>query len=249
MSPFSLKDRSALVTGGAVNIGRAIVEALIEAGARVAIGYHSHEENARALADELGEMAHAVSIDVCSEASIETAIGDVEACFGGLDILVNNAGIFSLLPQSEVSAEEWDRIFQVNSRGVFLGSKVGAAAMRKRGGGAIVNIASINGFHPGFGNTAHYDASKGAVVAYTRSLAGELAPDKIRVNGVAPGLVDSPGLREFFPDLATMLEERTPSKTLTTAKDVAQTVVFLASSAAQQMTGETVVVDGGYLLT
>ena len=86
-------------------------------------------------------------------------------------------------------------------------------------------------------------------MAYTRSLAGELAPDKIRVNGVAPGLVDSPGLREFFPDLATMVEERTPSKTLTTAKDVAQTVVFLASSAAQQMTGETVVVDGGYLLT
>ena len=249
MNPFSLKDHTALVTGGAVNIGRGIVEALIEAGARVAIGYHSHEEDARTLADGLGELAHAVPIDVCSEASIESAIANVEACFGGLDILVNNASIFSLLPQSELSAEEWDRIFQVNSRGVFLGSKLAAKAMRKQGGGAIVNIASINGFHPGFGNTAHYDASKGAVVAYTRSLAAELAADKIRVNGVAPGLVDSPGLREFFPDLAAMVEERTPSKMLTTAKDVAQTVVFLASSAAQQVTGETLVVDGGYLLT
>jgi len=249
MNPFSLKDRTALVTGGAVNIGRGIVEVLIEAGAQVGIGYHSHGEDARALAESLGEMAHAVAIDVCSEDSITTAIADVEARFGGLDILVNNAGIFSLLPQSDLSAEEWDRIFQVNSRGVFLSSKIGASAMRKRGGGAIVNIASINGFHPGFGNTAHYDASKGAVVAYTRSLAAELAPDGIRVNGIAPGLVDSPGLREFFPDLATMVEERTPSKKLTTAKDVAQTVVFLASSAAQQVTGETLVVDGGYLLT
>ena len=249
MNLFSLKDRTALVTGGAVNIGRGIVEALMEAGAQVGIGYHSHGEDARALAESLEEMAHAVAIDVCSEDSITTAIADVEARFGGLDILVNNAGIFSLLPQSELSAEEWDRIFQVNSRGVFLGSKIGASAMRKRGAGAIVNIASINGFHPGFGNTAHYDASKGAVVAYTRSLAAELAPDGIRVNGIAPGLVDSPGLREFFPDLATMVEDRTPSKKLTTAKDVAQTVVFLVSSAAQQVTGETLVVDGGYLLT
>ncbi len=249
MNPFSLEGRTALVTGGAVNIGRGIVEAFHGAGARVAVGYHSHEEDARDVASSLGGNAHAVSIDVCSETSIEAAIAEVESRFGGLDILVNNAGIFSLLPQSELSTEEWDKIFKVNTRGVFLGAKAGAAAMRKRGGGAIVNIASINGFHPGFGNTAHYDASKGAVVAYTRSLAAELAPDKIRVNGVAPGLVDSEGLREFFPDLATMVEERTPSKTLTTAKDVAQTVVFLASPAAQQMTGETLVVDGGYLLT
>lgn len=249
MNPFSLEGRVALVTGGAVNIGRGIVQGLIEAGAVVGIGYHSHEEDAKALAAELGEQASAVPLDVCSPDSIDEAIAYVESLYGGLDILVNNAGIFSLMPQSELPMEEWDRIFQVNARGVFLGGKAAAGAMRKRGGGSIINIASINGFHPGFGNTAHYDASKGAVVAYTRSLAAELAPDKIRVNGIAPGLVDSEGLREHFDDLAQMVEDRTPLKQLTTREHVAHSAVFLASPASGQMTGETLIVDGGYLLT
>ncbi|MGY8688079.1 MAG: SDR family NAD(P)-dependent oxidoreductase, partial [Verrucomicrobiales bacterium] len=204
MNPFSLENKVALVTGAGINIGRGIAEGLAKAGAQVAIGYRSHEDEAQALADQLGDQGFAVQLDVCSPDSIEAAMAQVEGHFGGLDILVNNAGIFSLSPQAELTAEEWDRIFQVNTRGLFLCSKAAAVAMQKRGGGAIINIASINGFHPGFGNTAHYDASKGAVIAYTRSLAAELASQKIRVNGIAPGLVDAPWLREQFADLATM---------------------------------------------
>ena len=121
--------------------------------------------------------------------------------------------------------------------------------MQQRLGGSIINISSINAHHPGFGNTAHYDASKGAVTAYTKSLAAELAPSRIRVNAIAPGLIDSEGLREHFPDLATMVEQRTPLHQLGTAEDVAHSAVFLASRAAAHITGTTILVDGGYLLT
>ena len=121
--------------------------------------------------------------------------------------------------------------------------------MTQRLGGAIINISSINALHPGFGKTAHYDASKGAVTAYTKSLAAELAASRIRVNAIAPGLIDSDALREHFPELVTMVEQRTPLQQLGTAEDVAHSVVFLASRAASHITGMTMVVDGGYLLT
>ncbi len=249
MKSFSLDNSVALVTGAAVNIGRGIAAGLAEAGARVAIGYHSHQTEAEALADQLGDHGFAVALDVESEESIARAMAQTESHFGGLDVLVNNSGIFSLFPQSELSADEWDRIFRVNVRGLFLTSKAAAPLMEKRGGGSVVNIASINGFHPGFGHTAHYDASKGAVVAYTRSLAAELAPHKIRVNGIAPGLVDAEDLRLHFAELAEMVENRTPLKKLTTTDEIADLAVFLASPASRQITGETIVIDGGYLLT
>ncbi len=248
MTPFSLIDDVALVTGGAINIGKGIVQSLLEAGARVAIGYRDHAEEAEALAREAGDQAFAVPLNVCSSHSVKDAIRATMTAFARLDLLVNNAGIFSLYPQSDLPTEEWDRIFQVNARGLFLCSKLAIPELSTRGG-AIVNIASINGFHPGFGNTAHYDASKGAVVAYTRSLAAELAPKNIRVNAIAPGLVDSEELRDQFQDLAEAVERKTPTQTLTEARDVGNTTVFLASRAARQITGETIIVDGGYLLT
>lgn len=249
MNPFSLQSKVALVTGGAVNIGRGIVGGLAQAGAKVAIGYQSHAEEAVALAESLGDNAMAVSLDVGSEASMTSAVAEVLEHFGQLDILVNNAGIFSLSPQRELPAEEWDRIFRVNIRGLFLMTKAATPALAQAESGSVINIASINGFHPGFGNTAHYDASKGAVVAYTRSLAAELAPEKIRVNGIAPGLVEAPWLRSEYAELATMVEERTPLKKLTTKEEIAYLAVFLASPASQQVTGQTVIIDGGYLLT
>ena len=124
-----------------------------------------------------------------------------------------------------------------------------------KGCGAIINIASINAIHPGFGNTAHYDATKGAVYAYTRSLAAELAPQGIRVNAIAPGLVESDGLRREAAALAETVEKRNPLKlpsgtaTLVEAGNVADAAVFLASNLASAVTGETLVVDRGYLLT
>ncbi len=250
MNRFRLDNKVALVTGGAVNIGRGIALGLADAGAKVAVAYHSHQDEAKALSSEIGwGRALPFTLDASKESSVRSAMEAVVNHFGGLDILVNNAGIFSLSPQSELSVAEWDRIFQVNVRGLFLCSREAARIMRGRDGAAIINIASINGFHPGFGNTAHYDASKGAVIAYTRSLASELAPQGIRVNGIAPGLVDSPLLREHAADLASMVEERTPLKCLAEPQDIADAAVYLASPASRHVTGETIIIDGGYLLT
>ena len=116
-------------------------------------------------------------------------------------------------------------------------------------GGCVVSIASINGVRPGFGGTAHCDASKGGVIAYTKALAAELAPHRIRVNAVGPGLIDSPRLRANAPDLAEAVEERMPLKRLGTPQDIGNAVLFLVSRAADWITGQTLFVDGGYLLT
>ena len=248
MTPFSLNHQVAVVTGGAVNIGRGIAQGLAQAGAKVIVGHHSHREEAEALAMTL-DGSEAIHLDVTSPESVDEAFDKVTSTHGGTDILVNNSGIFSLAPQSDLPVEDWDRLFEVNARGIFLCSRAAANQMTQRLGGAIINISSINALHPGFGKTAHYDASKGAVTAYTKSLAAELAASRIRVNAIAPGLIDSDALREHFPELVTMVEQRTPLQQLGTAEDVAHSVVFLASRAASHITGMTMVVDGGYLLT
>lgn len=166
---------------------------------------------------------------------------------GGLDILVNNSGIFSVSSQAELSLEEWNRIWGVNMGGLFLCCREAFPLLAP--GSSVINMASINAYHPGFGGTAHYDATKGGVVAYTRSLAEEWAPGGITVNAVAPGLVDTPQLRESAPELVRRVEARTPLGKLTAPEDVANTVLYLASSLASRVTGQTIIVDGGYLLS
>jgi len=241
------------VTGGAVNIGRAVTLRLASAGASLAVIYHSDREEAEKLESELEEsgVKHLlIRADLRKEKEIITAVEKTAKHFGRIDILVNNAGVFGLSEQSTLSAKDWDYVFDLNVKGLFLMSREVLKTMEKHGkGGSIINIASINGLHPGFGLTAHYDAGKGAVIAYTKSLAAEVAGKGIRVNAVAPGLVDSETLRKEAPVLAAKTEKRTPLQKLTAPEDVADTVLFLASSAAAQITGETIIVDGGYLLT
>ncbi len=250
---FSLKDKVAVVTGGAVNIGRGISFKLAAAGAKVAIIYNS--SNAQALDISAGlkksDYEHLLlKADLTKEIEVIDAIRKVAEHFGRIDVLVNNAGVFGLSIQHELAVESWDEIFNLNLKGLFLCSREVLKLMMKQAeGGTIVNIASINGMHPGFGMTAHYDASKGGVIAYTRSLAAEVAPFGIRVNAVAPGLVDSENLRKFASDLASTVEKRTPLKKLASPEDVANMVLFLVSKAASHITGEIITVDGGYLLT
>lgn len=250
---FDLSGQVAVVTGGAVNIGRGISLALAGAGAAVAIVFNSSEDPAREVVEEIerkGGRAVALAADVRDRERVEGVFQSVLDLFGRIDILVNNAGIFTVSPQIDLSPDDWDAVLDTNLKGIFLYSRTAAKLMIAQGdGGRIVNIASINGMHPGFGGTAHYDASKGGVIAYTRSLAAELAPNGIRVNAVCPGLMDSRNLRKDAPELAEKVEARTPLKRLGRPEDIGNAVLFLVSRAADWITGETLTVDGGYLLT
>ncbi len=263
---FSLKGKTAVITGGAVNIGNAVSRRLAYSGASVAVVYNSSAHSADKLVSELrnaGCIAKAFKADISNEVQVVRLFKEIsdDPDFDTVDILVNNSGVLSVLPQEELSADEWDRVFAVNTRGLFLCSREAAKIMKANKAsscaqrGSIINIASINALHPGFGNTAHYDATKGAVAAYTASLAAELGPSGIRVNAVAPGLVESDALREGSSELAEMVEARNPlkcadgSSRLVTGEDIASTVLFLASGASASITGGIITVDRGYLLS
>ncbi len=252
-SLFSLKNKVAIVTGGAVNIGRAISETLALAGAKVAIVYNHSRSEAEDLSQQLNFAGFENMIfqaDLCDENQVVEMVNGVFEHFGKIDVLVNNSGIFNLSLQHELDVKSWDEVFDLNMKGLFLCTReVLKSMMKSNNEGVVVNIASINGLHPGFGQTAHYDATKGGVIAYTRSLAAEVAGHNIRVVAVAPGLVDSVSLRKYAPQLAETAEQRTPLKKIAKPEDVANAVLFLASNAASHITGETLTVDGGYLLS
>ncbi|MBI9104619.1 MAG: SDR family oxidoreductase [Spirochaetales bacterium] len=264
---LNLKGKTAVVTGGGVNIGKAISIGLASLGVKVALVYNSSSTGADSTAGEINEAggtAVPFQADISDENQVERLFKEISAepGLGRVDILVNNSGIFSSYDQTELPTEEWDRIFNINVRGTFLCTREAARKMKEQNPqgddiyrGTIINMVSINAFHPGFGQTVHYDASKGAVQAFTRSLAAELGPYGIRVNGVAPGLVDSQGLRAGAGELATMVEKQNPlshadrSKSLVKPQNVADTIVYLASSLSWAVTGETIIVDRGFLLT
>ena len=245
-----LDGRVAVVTGAARGIGFACARRLIEAGATVVLTDIDDAAVTEAAA-RLGPRAIAASLDVTDEQAVTRLFADMRA-----DILVNNAGIFPQTPVLSMSTAEWDRVLAVNLRGVFLCAQQAARGMVARGRGAIVNIASMDAYHPTWTGLAHYDASKGGVVAFTRALALELAPGGVRVVGVAPGNIDTEGARAMAPSLppeeiARMTatgDARLPLGRLGTADDVARVVTFLASDLAAYITGTTVLVDGGYLL-
>lgn len=251
-SIFSLTNKTAIITGGAINIGRAITIRLAEAGAKVAVIYHNSVEPAAALREEL-ENSRAeylfLKADITRESKVKSAFRQIGEHFGGVDVLVNNAGNFGLSLQEDLDEESWQQVFDLNAKGLFLCTREAIKMMKLSGSGNIVNMASINALHPGFGKTAHYDASKGAVIAYTKSVAAEVAGYHIRVNAVAPGLVDSEGLRKSAPELAETVGQRTPLKKIATHEDIANAALFLTCEASSHITGEVLVVDGGYLLT
>ncbi|MCF8365087.1 MAG: SDR family oxidoreductase [Bacteroidales bacterium] len=250
---LSLKGKTAVITGGAVNIGKAITLRLAEAGANVAVIFFQSGNDSQELSDKLKDL-HAghimIKADLTHEAEVLRGFALIAEHFGNVDVLVNNAGIFGLSMQEDLKTKEWERVFDLNTRGLFYCSREAVKIMKNNTtGGVIVNLASINGLHPGFGQTAHYDASKGAVIAYTKSLALEVAKYGIRVNAVAPGLVDSENLRKHAADLASLVEKRTPLQKIATHQDISNAVLYLSTDISSHVTGEILVVDGGYLLT
>jgi NAD(P)-dependent dehydrogenase (short-subunit alcohol dehydrogenase family) len=250
--------RRAWITGAATGIGRAVARALAERGARVALG-DIDLGSARLAAAEIGRGAIAVEVDVRSRASVESGFAEVLAALGGVDIVVANAGVSTMRAAVDLTDEEWDFNFDVNTRGVFLTNQIAARHFIAEGRGVIVNTASLAG-KVGAPLLAHYSASKFAVLGWTQALARELAPHGIRVNAVCPGFVKTgmqsreviweAELRGVSPEqVISDYIAQTPLGRLEEPEDVADVIVFLCSNAARFMTGQGVNVTGGVYMT
>ncbi len=243
----------ALVTGGAIGIGRAICTGLAAAGAKVVIADRADPSATVAEVEKEGGEALGVVADVTSELELADAVSATEHSFGGVDILVNNAGIFAGLipgPFDQLEADDWRKVLEVNVIGSFLAAKAVVGSMRQRGGGRIVNIASTTAFK-GTAYLLHYTSSKGAILAMTKALARELGGDGILVNAVAPGFTVSEGVEQNADHVGAMRRSAPGSRILRREMvpgDIVGAVRFLAGPQSGFMTGQTIVVDGGAYL-
>jgi 3-oxoacyl-[acyl-carrier protein] reductase len=240
-----LKGRTAFVTGGTGAIGTAIVRSLASHGARVSFSFSSQEEKARALETELGaDRAKAFHLDVLDNAGLVKAAGQIEREFGSVDILVNNAGITQVMPFALIEEEDWDRMMDVNVKGMFLVTKAFVRGMIRRKKGAMVNLGSLAGMRV-LEVPVHYATAKSAVVGFTLSLARELSRYNIRVNAVVPGLVEG-GVSGNVPD--KQREDYFQHCTLGRAgkpEEIAELVAFLASDRAAYINAQAIHIDGG----
>ncbi|KPL51861.1 3-ketoacyl-ACP reductase [Prosthecomicrobium hirschii] len=242
-----LKDKIAIVTGAASGFGRGIAERFAAEGARVVVA-DINEDGAKAVAAAIGGGAVAVACDVARRADVEAMVAAAER-LGGLDIVVNNAGATHRNgPMLDVTEEMFDRIFAVNVKSVFLAARASIPVMQTRGGGVIINTASTAGLRPRPGLT-WYNASKGAVITATKSMAVELAPMKIRVNCLCPVAGETAMLADFMgtdtPEMRAKFVASIPLGRLSTPRDIANAALFLASDEADFLTGVALEVDGG----
>lgn len=257
---MKLEGKTAVVTGGGRGIGAAVVAELARAGAAVVAAARTTaevEELAETLRGE-GHAAHGMTCDVTDAASIEALRAGAEEKLGRpADILVNNAGIASSAPLKRLSTEEWDRVFNVNARGLFLVTRAFLPGMMAAGWGRVVNIASIAGLVGG-AYISHYSATKHAVVGFTRSVAHEVAKKGVTINALCPGYVDTPmteGSIRNMMQIAGMsrdearanLEAMSPQGRLMTPEEIAYWTCALCDERALGVNGETIVINGGAL--
>ena len=246
-----LAGKVALITGGASGMGQSEATIFAREGAKIVVADVLQAEASEVVAriTKAGGQARFVELDVTSEAGWRDAVATTVASFGKLDVLVNNAGISGTFDPDTMSTTAWDKLMNVNAKGVFLGMKYAIPAIRDAGGGAVVNISSISGFVGQDRIHMAYNASKGAVRLMTKSAAVQYARDGIRVNSVHPGIM--PPMRTSKTSADPAWREKTlravPMKREGRVEEVAHAVLFLASDEASYITGTELVVDGGFL--
>jgi NAD(P)-dependent dehydrogenase (short-subunit alcohol dehydrogenase family) len=244
----ALAGKAAIVTGAAGGIGAAAAVALAEAGARVALLDRDAGRVASAAANIAG--ARAYPADITDKAAVEAAFAAVARDFGGLDILVNNAGIESMWTIEHMPEAEWDRVLAINLKGAMLCTQAAVPAMQARGGGAIVNVASVAGKRISFSGGASYTASKAGLLGFTRHAAFELGIHRIRVNAVCPGPTLTPMIeRNLDAAQREGVEAIIPLGRWVRPEDVANAIVFLAGDGAAMCTGTSIDIDGGMLVS
>lgn len=247
MSEKLFQGRTALVTGGARGIGRAICQMLAEQGARVAINYAQHEEAARETSASIAALAEKTMIvqaDVSQPGDVARMVETIREQLGPIDFLINNAGIASTAQHSEFTYDDWKRMFAVNVDGPFLTTWAVKDEMIARRYGRIVNVSSLAGLKMK-ARMIHYATTKAAVISFTRHCADAFAPHNIRVNCVAPGLTNTDLAQSANPDLVDHLISITPMKRMAEPSEIASVVKFLLSEDSSFITGQTVAACGG----
>ncbi len=242
-----LKDKVALITGGAQGIGRTIAETYAKEGCNLAL-WDVNEDNVKKTADELkakyNVKTFGAKVDVTNGESVETGMKAIVDSLGRIDILVNNAGITKDNLLIRMSDAEWDAVLAVNLKGPFNCTKAVFSPMRKAGGGRIINIASIVGLMGNAGQ-ANYSASKGGLVALTKTCAREFSKKNILVNAIAPGFIRTAMTDKLSDDVKKALSAQIPLERLGEAQDVANAALFLASEESSYITGQIISVNGG----
>ncbi len=244
-----LKDKIALITGGARGIGQAIAFGFAQEGADIVVGDVNLEEAQKTCRDieALGRQSLAIQLDVRDYAKVEEGINKILDKFGKVDILVNNAGITKDNLMLRMSEAEWDAVLSVNLKGTFNCIKAVSRPMIKQKAGRIINIASIIGIIGNAGQ-ANYAASKAGIIALTKSAAKELASRNINVNAVAPGFIQTDMTAGLAEELKLKMKEAIPLNKFGSPDDVAAVCLFLASEDSNYITGQTIVVDGGMVM-
>jgi len=251
LAAFRLDGDLAVVTGGGSGIGRAVALAFARIGARVAVLDRDVATSAAVVAEiaAAGGAAEVQALDVTDATAVDRVFSALFERHGRIDVLVNSAGIAIRKPAVELPLADWERVMAVNTTGSFLCARAAARYMLARGGGRIVNLASIMGFSGGIYPNVAYQTSKGAIVNLTRALAIEWARQDIRVNAVAPTYIRTPLTATLLrqPEAVAEIERRTPLGRIGEPEDVVGAVIYLASRASALVTGHTLAVDGGFL--
>ena len=251
---MQLEGKLTVITGAATGIGQTTAQLFAREGAQVVIA-DLNEEDAQETVDNINSensRAWFVRTDVSRAEDMEALMKSAAELMGGIDVIFNNAGAQRSGAVTDFDESEWDLLMDINPKSCFLGAKYSVPYLRERGGGSIVNMASIAGLKGGPGMTA-YSASKGAVVAFTKALAAELAPDNIRVNCVCPGWIDTPFNQpaiEFMGGRTNqegMVQQTVPLQRQGTPEEIAPGILYLASEASSYMTGKELIIDGGLL--